>query len=74
MFVTLRGRYESSSLSSWSRGTPFGRALLHGYELPPSFPPQTLPIVFYERDILGRMMMMMMMSLPYIKSKDKIAD
>ena len=39
-------------------GELFGHALLYGYELPPSFPPQTLTIVFYGRDTLGKMMMM----------------
>ena len=42
-------------------GDSFGRALLYGYELSSSFPPQTLTIVFYERDTLSMMMMMMMM-------------
>ena len=40
------------------RGDSFGRALLYGYELSPSFPFQTLALVFYDRNILCRMMMM----------------
>ena len=37
----------------------FDRILLYGYELLSFFPPQTLSIVFYERNTLGMMMMMM---------------
>ena len=42
-------------------GDSFGRALLYEYELPPSFRPQTLTIVFYERDTLGMMKMITML-------------
>ena len=35
----------------------FDRTLLYGYELSYFFPPQTLTIVFYERDTLSMMMM-----------------
>ena len=36
----------STSLYLPQAGESFSRALLYGYELPPSFPPQTLALVF----------------------------
>ena len=42
----------------------FGRTLFYRYELPPSFPPQTLIIIFYEQDpkeLIEKSMMMMIM-------------
>ncbi|XP_057538192.1 uncharacterized protein LOC130815725 [Amaranthus tricolor] len=46
----------------------FGCALLYGYDLLPSFPLQTLAIVFYKWDTPGMMMMMMMSYSSYSKT------
>ena len=42
----------------------FDRTLLYGYELPSFFPPQTLTIIFYERDTLS---MIVMITIFYFK-------
>ena len=44
----------------------FGRTLLYGYELSPSFPLQTLIIVSYERDTLDKMMMSKILTFSYL--------
>ena len=50
-------RCRNCSYSFSSRGTLWPRSPFIWYELPPSFPPRTLTIVFYGRDTLGMMMM-----------------